>query len=231
MRASVEDEYNTLKSWDLNYVFAGGYVRKENQEKLAALIDGNGQMDFFQDLRTVVGEYETDQQILSWMTDRITLQNATTNAYIHSYQDSLRLKSLETALGYSNILVDIYRVLWPETSEDGWEHVAEKMSSNVDTYWKPFSAFEKTTISQSDSRVRNFLNGSVESTRTGDQISIQTAGFTGDAYLLLRTHDEVVETMTGGTWKEVEENTYLLQLTSEEASVTLRPEKELYYQE
>ena len=231
LRASVEDEYNTLKSWDLNYVFAGGYVRKENQEKLAALIDGNGKMDFFQDLRTVVGEYETDQQILSWMTDRITLQNATTNAYIHSYQDSLRLKSLETALGYSNILVDIYRVLWPENSEDGWEHVAEKMSSNVDTYWKPFAAFEKTTISQSDSRVRNFLNGSVESTRTGDQISIQTAGFTGDVYLLLRTHDEVVETMTGGTWKEVEENTYLLQLTSEEASVTLRPEKELYYQE
>ena len=165
------------------------------------------------------------------MTDNFTLQNATTNAYKHSYQDNLRLKSLETALGYSNILVDIYRVLWPETSEDGWEHVAEKMSSNVDTYWKPFSAFEKTTISQSDSRVRNFLNGSVESTRTGDQISIQTAGFTGDAYLLLRTHDEVVETMTGGTWKEVEENTYLLQLTSEEASVTLRPEKELYYQE
>ena len=228
---SVEDEYNTLKNWDLNYVFTGGYVRKENKNQLAALFDGNGQMGFFQDLRTVVGEYETDQQILSWMTDNVTLQNATTNAYKHSYQDNLRLKSLETALGYSNILVDMYRVLWPETSEDAWENVAEKMSSNVDTYWKPFSAFDKTTISQSDSRVRNFLNGSVESTRTGDQITIQTTGFTGDAYLLLRTHGETPETMTGGTWKEVERNTYLLRLTSEEASVILRSEQEPYYQE
>ena len=230
LRASVEDEYNILKNWDLDYIFAGGYVRKENKNQLAALINGNAQMDLFQNLRTVVGEYETDQQILSWMTENITLQNATTNAYIHSYQDSLRLKSLETALGYSNILIDIYRVLWPVTSENAWENVAEKMASNVDTYWKPFSAFDKTTISQSDSRVRNFLNGSVESTRTGDRISIQTSGFTGDAYLLLRTHGETPETMTGGTWKAVERNTYLLRLTSEEASVILRSEQEPYYQ-
>lgn len=231
LRASVGDEYNTLKNWGLHYVFAGGYVRKENKDKLTTLIDGNDQMDYFQDLRTVVGEYETDQQILSWMTDRITLQNATTNAYIHSYQDSLRLKSLETALGYSNILVDIYWVLWPETSEDRWENVAEKMSSNVDTHWKPFAAFDKTTVSQSDSRVRNFLNGSVESTRTGDEISIRTNGFTGDAYLLLRTHGETPETMIGGTWKQVERDTYLLRITSQEASVILKPAQEPYYQE
>ena len=188
-------------------------------------------MEYFSDLRTVVGEYETDHQLLSLMTDSITLQNATTNAYVHSYQDNLRLKSVETALGYSNILVDIYRVLWPQTPEDGWEKVAEKMTSNVDTNWKPFAAFDKTTITQSDSRVRNFLNGSAESARTGNQILIRTSGFDGEAYLLLRTHGEQPESMTGGTWKEVEENTYLLQLVCEEACVTLRPEKELYYRE
>lgn len=230
LQVSVKDEYDTLQGWGLNYTFAGGYVRKENKDKLNGIIDGNGQIDFFQDLRTVVGEYEVDQQILSWMTDRITLQNATTNAYRHSYQDNLRLKSLETALGYSNILVDLYRVLWPETREDCWENVAEKMSANMDTYWKPFSSFDKTTISQSDSRVRNFLNGSAASTRTGNQISVQTNGFTGEAYVLLRTHDEVPETMIGGTWKKVEKNAYLLQMTSEEAVVILRPERELYYQ-
>ncbi|MDY2593779.1 MAG: DUF2194 domain-containing protein, partial [Oliverpabstia sp.] len=110
IRLSVSDEKETLKSWDMDYVFAGGYVRKENKDKLASLIDGNGQMEYFQDIRTVVGEYEKDQQILSWLTDKITLQNATTDAYRHSYKDSLWLKSLETSLGYSNIQVDIYRV-------------------------------------------------------------------------------------------------------------------------
>ncbi|MGN0264563.1 MAG: DUF2194 domain-containing protein [Oliverpabstia sp.] len=231
IRLSVSDEKETLKSWDMDYVFAGGYVRKENKDKLASLIDGNGQMEYFQDIRTVVGEYEKDQQILSWMTDKITLQNATTDAYRHSYKDSLWLKSLETSLGYSNIQVDIYRVLWPESKADQWEKVAEKMAANIDTYWKPFAAFDKTTISQSDSRVRNFLNGSIESTREGEQLTIQTKDFTGDAYLLLRTHGEKPESMTGGSWTQVEEDTYLLQLTSEEAFVTLKPEYELFYKE
>lgn len=231
IRASVADERETLKSWDMDYVFAGGYVRKENKDKLPSLIDGNGQMKYFQDIRTVVGEYEKDQQILSWLTDKITLQNATTDAYRHSYKDSLWLKSLETSLGYSNIQVDIYRVLWPESKADQWEKVAEKMAANINTYWKPFDTFDKTTISQSDSRVRNFLNGSIESTREGDQISIRTKDFTGDAYLLLRTHGEKPEEMIGGSWKKVEEDAYLLQLTEAEAFVTLKPEYENYYKE
>lgn len=229
IRTSVADESDTLKSWDMDYVFAGGYIRKENKDKLSLLIDGNGQMKYFRDIRTVVGEYEKDQQILSWLTDKITLQNATTDAYRHSYKDSLWLKSLETSLGYSNIQVDIYRVLWPESKADEWEKMAEKMTVNVDTYWKPFAAFDKTTISQSDSRVRNFLNGSIESTREGNQIAIRTKDFTGDAYLLLRTHGEKPEEMTGGSWKQVEEDAYLLQLTEAEAFVTLKPEYELYY--
>ena len=228
---SVEDERSILESWEVQYAFAGGYIRKENKEKLARLTDRTGHMEYFQDIRTVVGEYEKDAQILSWLTDQITLQNATADAYMHTYKDSLRLKSLETALGYSNIQADIYRVLWPESELDEWEKVAEKMASYIDTYWKPFAAFDKTTISESDGRVRNFLNGNVESTRTGDGISIQAKDFTGDAYLLLRTHGEKPGEMTGGTWQEVEEHTYLLTLTEEKASITLVPDTELYYRE
>ena len=228
---SVEDERSILDSWEVQYAFAGGYIRKENKEKLARLTDRTGHMEYFQDIRTVVGEYEKDAQILSWLTDQITLQNATADAYMHTYKDSLRLKSLETALGYSNIQADIYRVLWPESELDEWEKVAEKMASYIDTYWKPFAAFDKTTISESDGRVRNFLNGNVESTRTGDGISIQAKDFTGDAYLLLRTHGEKPGEMTGGTWQEVEEHTYLLTLTEEKASITLVPDTELYYRE
>lgn len=228
---SVEEDKSTLKSWNLDYLFAAGYARIENKDKIPTLLDKNGKMEYFKDIRTVVGEYEEEEPILAWLTDQITLQNATTDAYRHSHKDSLRLKSLETALGYSNIQVDMYRVLWPESRKDEWQSVAEKMAAHIDTYWKPFAAFDKTTISESDSRVRNFLNGSVTSTRKGDQISIQTEYFTGDAYLLLRTHGESPQEMTGGTWKQVEEETYLLHLTEENASVTLKSELELYYKE
>lgn len=231
VEASVEEDKEIIQDWDIEYRFAGGYVRKENKDQIASLIDSDGQMKLFQDIRTVVGEYEEDEPILSWMTDKVTLQSATADACRHSYKDSLRLKSLETALGYSNIQIDIYRVLWPESENDEWEKAAEKIAANIFTYWRPFAAFDKTTISESDRRVRNFLNGSTDSTRNGNQISIQTKNFTGDAYLLLRTHGEIPDTMTGGEWKEVERGTYLLRLTSEEAQVTLKPEKEAYYKE
>lgn len=229
LRASVADESDAWKNWGMEYVLAGGYVRQENKDQLSSLIDRDGRMAYFEDIRTVVGEYEADAQILSWLSDQVILQNATADAYTHSYKDSIRLKSLETALGYSNIQVDMYRVLWPENPGDTWEKVAEKMAAHIDTYWKPFAAFDKTTISESDSRVRNFLNGSVESTKNGNQLLIQTKDFTGDAYLLLRTHGEKPEQMTGGTWKQVEEDAYLLQLTSEQATVTLKTEIEVYY--
>ena len=228
---SVEEDKATLKRWNLDYLFAAGYARIENKDKIPTLLDKNGKMEYFKEIRTVVGEYEEEEPIFAWLTDWITLQNATSDAYRHSHKDSLRLKSLETALGYSNIQVDMYRVLWPESQKDEWQSVAEKMAAHIDTFWKPFAAFDKTTISESDSRVRNFLNGSVTSTRKGDQISIQTEDFTGDAYLLLRTHGESPQEMTGGIWKQVEEETYLLHLTEENAIITLKSELELYYKE
>ena len=229
LASSVKDESDTLKSWNMDYIFAAGFVRKENQDWLTELTDEDGKMKYFRDIRTVVGAYEEDGQILSWLTDQITLQNTTTDSYKHSHRDNLRLKSLETALGYSNIQVDMYRILWPESRKDEWQSVAEKMAANIDTYWKPYAKFDKTTISESDNRVRNFLNGSVKSTRKGDQILIETRNFSGDAYLLLRTHGETPEKMTGGSWKQIEEGAYLLKITSENASVTLKSDIETYY--
>lgn len=227
---SVKDEKNMLSKLKLNYMFTCGYVRGENKEKLANLINQEGKLNYFSDIRTVVGEYSEDEPILYWLTDNITFQNATTDSYRHSYKDSLRLKSVETALGYSNIGADIYRILWPKDEKDQWQNLADKMAANIDTYWKPFSAFDKTTVSQSDARVRNFLNGSVKSSKKGNTITVQAQGFNNDAYLLFRTHGEQIESMTGGTFKKVEKDAYLLHLTKENAQITLKSEIEPYYQ-
>ena len=229
IRLSVKDEKAEIDKLKLNYLFAGGYVRHENKDKLENLLNGNGQMDYFSDIRTVVGEYAEGERILYWLTDKLTCQNATADAYTHSFRDSLMLKSVETALGYSSVQVDMYRVLQPESEKDQWQNLADKMAANIDTYWKPFSAFDKTTVSQSDTRVRNFLNGSVKSIQNESGISVQTEGFSGDAYLLLRTHGEQIADMTGGSFKQVEKDAYLLTLTSDTAEITLESKIELYY--
>lgn len=231
IRHSVKNEKTELDKLKLNYTFTGGYVREENKDKLKHLINLKGELDYFGDVQTVVGEYAEGERILYWLTDRLTCQNATTDAYRHSYKDSLILKSVETSLGYSGVRVDIYRILNPGSEKDQWQNLADKMAANIDTYWKPFSAFDKTTVSQSDKRVRNFLNGRVKSSKSGNKITVRTENFEGEAYLLLRTHGEMIADMTGGSYKKVERNAYLLTLMSEEAVITLKPETELYYKE
>lgn len=229
IRASVKDEKAQLDKLDLDYMFAAGYVRNENKDKLDSLINSEGKTDYFTDIRTVAGEYAENERILYWLTDKITYQNVTTDAYKHSYRDNLRLKSLETGLGYSNVQADIYRILNPENEKDQWQNLADKMASNIDTYWKPFSAFDKTTVSQSDERVRNFLNGKVTSNRNNDTVTIKAENYNGSAYLLLRTHGEEIYEMTGGSYKKVEEDAYLLTLTDDSTRIKLKSKTSLYY--
>lgn len=229
IRASVKDEKAQLDKLNLDYMFAAGYVRNENKDKLESLINGNGKIDYFGDIRTVVGEYAENERILYWLTDKITYQNVTTDAYKHSYRDNLRLKSVETGLGYSNVQADIYRILNPENEKDQWENLADKMAANIDTYWKPFSAFDKTTVSQSDLKVRNFLNGKVTSSKNGNTVTVKTENYEGEAYLLFRTHGEELYEMTGGSFKKIEDNAYLLTLTEDTAKISLKSEINPYY--
>lgn len=229
IRSSVNSEKKELEKLNLNYLFAGGYVRRENQNNLSDLINSNGEMDYFNGIRTVVGEYAEGERILYWLTDKIICQNATTDAYKHSYRDSLRLKSIETALGYSGVQVDIFRILNSKNEKDQWQNLADKMAANIDTYWKPFSAFDKTTVSQSDERVRNFLNGNVTSVKNKDTVSVKIDNFEGSAYLMLRTHGEILSEMTGGSFKQVEEDAYLLTLTEDSAKITLKSKINPYY--
>lgn len=229
IRASVKDEKAQLDKLNLDYMFAAGYVRNENKDKLESLINGNGKIDYFGDIRTVVGEYAENERTIYWLTDKITCQNATTDAYKHSYRDSLRLKSIETSLGFSGVQADIFRILNPKTEKDQWQNLADKMAANIDTYWKPFAAFDKTTVSQSDERVRNFLNGKVTSNRNNDTVTIKAENYNGSAYLLLRTHGEEIYEMTGGGYKKVEEDAYLLTLIDDSARIKLKSKISLYY--
>ena len=229
IRASVKDEKAQLDKLDLDYMFAAGYVRNDNKDKLDSLINSEGKTDYFTDIRTVVGEYAENERTIYWLTDKITCQNATTDAYKHSYRDSLRLKSIETSLGFSGVQADIFRILNPKTEKDQWQNLADKMAANIDTYWKPFAAFDKTTVSQSDERVRNFLNGKVTSNRNNDTVTIKAENYNGSAYLLLRTHGEEIYEMTGGGYKKVEEDAYLLTLIDDSAKIKLKSKTSLYY--
>lgn len=233
LRLSVTQDRQALDAIGLNYAFSGAWLRSENAGQLPGLLQPDGTMEVFPSIRTVVSELAPGQRVLSWLTGQMTRQSVTMDGYRYTYQDDLRLRSLQTALGYSNVQADIFRVLWLQNSEDSWEKVSETLASVIATYWKPFAAFDKTTISESDRRVRLFLNQRVTSQESqlpqGRQISIQVENFAGDAWLMLRTHGETLQTMEGGTWTQIEEDAYLLHLTRENAAVGLQSKLQTYY--
>lgn len=228
IQKSLEADKQEIEKQDITYPFSGAYIRSENEEQLSKLVKDE-KLKIFSDVRTICKAYDEEQPVFSWMTDWITTQAITMNGYQYTYKDDFRLKSIQTALGYSNVQVDIYRAIWPQKRKDEWEVISEKLASNISTYWNPFSVFEKTTITESDTRVRRFLNESVTSDRKADQISIKVENFNEDAWMMLRTHGEKIESMKNGSWEKIEDDAYLLHLTSSQATVTLKSDTELYY--
>lgn len=225
----ILDDLDVLSQTGKDYLYTSAYIRSSDRTSLLDEISSEGTLASFDEIRTVVMDRDENQPVLSWLTDKITMQSPTIDGFSHTYYENLSLRSLETALGYSNILVDMDRVLWPQSTEDEWQNVSRKFSSYIDTYWKPFSAFEKTTLSESDKRVRRFLNEKVTSSREDNTISIKVDNFDTEAWLMLRTHGEGIDQVEGGDWQEIEKNAYLIHLTSDTASVDLTPWHALYY--
>lgn len=166
---------------------------------------------FWNEITTLTGAYQKYDPIVSYFDEDLTRQNVTADATFHGFAEDLTELSIETALGYSNVVLDMYPVIWPQTKDDQWEKVSESVVSNLDTYWKPFANFEKTTLSESDGRVRSFLNLDYETSREDQTISLDISG-TSKCYFLLRTHDEKIAGIRGGEYTEIEKNAYLIEV-------------------
>lgn len=170
-----------------------------------------------------------DSNVLSYLDESVTCQTVTSSGVSHTYLDDLRMKSLQTSLGYSNIVLDMNRIFWPETEKDRWETISEKFSSNINTYWKPFQMFEKTTVSESDDKVRAFLAMDYEDSRQGDDIFLTVEKKSTEVWMILRTHGEEIEKMEGGSYVEIEEGAYLLCIREASCRIELCSKDRLAY--
>ena len=204
-----------IHSLNSSYSYSAFFVRDKDLERMAEAIYDSA---LFVDIRTVTSEYQENKEVVSYYTPDVTRQNITANAAFHSYLDDLRLRSLETALGYSNVLIDMYTVIWPETEEDQWEKMSKQASDNLNTYWGIFEAFDKTTLSESDERIRTFLNLDYRQGREDDTIFIEISG-PDSGWFILRTHGEKIVGMDGGTYVEIEGNAYLINVVGQNAKI------------
>lgn len=172
----------------------------------------------------------TEGEGLFFFLDEDTLcQTVTHDLLNYTFRADLELLSVQTALAYSNPMLNMLRVSWPEEDEAGWEIYYELSTSNLHTYWKGFNRFERVTISESDQRIRAFLCMDYEQRREGDTIMLEITGFGSGADFILRTHKEIVAGVTGGSALELESGAWLIHADEPYVELTLEYDKRYVY--
>ena len=220
LRVKLERDEAFYNSLEEDYAYGAVYADEKDLGLLGPMLSNR---PFLENVRTIASQTRENAPIVSYYNDDITLQNITSVASMHKYSDNLRLKCYETALGYSNVLLDIHNIIWPKSEDDRWENASEDIVSNLDTYWKPFSGFQNTTLSESDTRIRMFLNLGFQDEREGDTILLKLSN-ADEGWFLLRTHGERIADIDGGEYQEVETDAYLIH--AKQASVEISLERD-----
>lgn len=182
------------------------------------------------EIRTVAlgsGSGET----VGYLNENVTLQPSTSTGIRHTFLDDFKVKCMETALAYSNITLDLYSVTYPEGDEDSWEKMSKKIAANLGTYWKAYEAFDATTLTESDVRIRRFLALDYKQQRTDNVITLSIEHREDAAWFLLRLHGEKVTEVAGGSFEEIEDGVYLILAEEDEISVKVQNGEEWQYQD
>ncbi|MCD7837071.1 MAG: DUF2194 domain-containing protein, partial [Lachnospiraceae bacterium] len=216
LSVKFDSDTEFFDSLDSNYKYASVYTDELSDELMEKLSSDEA----LGDVTSIAIPYEEGEPVVSYYTDDITKQYIMADSVEYSYSKDFLTRSLITSLGYTNTMIDIHDVLWPDSEEDWWENYFDEVSSNVSTYWNMNEAFERTTMSESDRRVRNFLNLSYTDTRDGDTITL-TKKNADEAWFVLRTHGEAIARIEGASYKEIEEDAYLIYISGDTAYIYL----------
>lgn len=183
------------------------------------------------EIRTVALGSGASGQAVGYLNENVTLQPSTSSGIWHTFLDDFKVKCMETALGYSNITLDLYSVTYPEGDEDSWEKMSKKIAANLGTYWKAYEAFDATTLTESDVRIRRFLALDYKQQRAGNVITLSLEHREDAAWFLLRLHGEKVTEVAGGSFEEIEDGVYLILAEEDEVSVEVQTGETWQYQD
>lgn len=208
----------SLPSYKFTSFYTGGLTDLEVQSAL--------QEKLLESVRSIVSDYDTDSEVIGYYSDSITKQSTLSDGTRHTYMEDFRVRSVETALGYTSVKMDISRGAYPETKEDGIEDITSDFGWNIRYYWKNFQAFSGTGVSECDQRIRNFLAADYTQSKENGKVSLDFTSMETPAWFILRTENEAVTHMDGGEFQMIEEGAYLIEATDNHVAIELVPEKE-----
>ena len=205
LKEKLDQDAEFFQKADSSYQYGTAFTEEQNLDQVKDLMD----TELLKNVNTLVCEYTEQEPVISYYTDEVTLQTVTSDGMNYHYSDDIRMRSIQSALGYTNVMLNMQDIFWPERETDRWQIMQKHFSSNLLTYWKNFTVFDSTTLSESNTRTRTFLNLDFAQSRTENEITLQTSE--PGSWFILRTHGEEIADVEGGTWTEIEEGAYLIQ--------------------
>ena len=205
LKEKLDQDAEFFQKADSSYQYGAAFTEEQNLDQVKDLMD----TELLKNVNTLVCEYTEQEPVISYYTDEVTLQTVTSDGMNYHYSDDIRMRSIQSALGYTNVMLNMQDIFWPERETDRWQIMQKHFSSNLLTYWKNFTVFDSTTLSESNTRTRTFLNLDFAQSRTENEITLQTSE--PGSWFILRTHGEEIADVEGGTWTEIEEGAYLIQ--------------------
>lgn len=215
---------NYYKNQDINYQFRSLYI-KEWKDELKNILETEES-----DIRTVVCEVRNNDQAISFCSENVTLQYATNKADVYTFKNDLLYKSLLTSLGYTNVLIDMGQVIWPETKEDEWQNYFDRVFSYVTSYWSDWMIFDATTISESDARIRRMLSVKYSDEKSDDNTIVLHTSGADENYFIIRLHDTEIEKISDNAeFTRIEKDSYLLKVKPGDTYITVKESDEVFH--
>lgn len=201
-----------------DYRFTSFYAADLSDDEVNSALENN----ILSDVRTVVEDYQEDSEIIGYMSEQVTEQVAFIDGLRYTYKEDFRNKCIETALGYSSVWVDASEVIYPDDdSFETWREISKDFIVDLSENWKKFSAFSRTTVSECDSRIRNFLALDYEVKQVGNKLYLTTENSGETVWYILRMNEDAGIDIEGGSMEALGGGAYLIETKNENVTVTL----------
>lgn len=198
-----------------DYRFTSFYST-DAQELNGALRD-----ELLESVRTVITQYDGDLDIFGYLNENVTEQALLSDGVRYTYRQDFLTKCIETALGYTGVMVDMERIAYQD-GDDALTEMSANLGWNLQTYFKGYEKFEGTTISESDERVRTFLALDYTRRFEGNRIYLEIENPGDSAWFILRGAGKRVRSVEGGQWTLLEDGSYLIEAAEKNVVITLQ---------
>ena len=197
-----------------DYQFTSFY--NTGEEDLEAAL----QNELLKSVRTVVSQYDGELDVFGFLDETVTKQALLTDGVRYTYRQDFLTKCVETALGYTSVMVDMERITYP--NDDELNEMSANLGWNLQNYFQGYENFEGTTISESDERIRTFLALDYTKRIDGNTVYLDLENPGSSSWFVLRGEGKRIRSIEGGQWKLLEDGAYLIEALEKNVVITLQ---------